>query len=895
MSLPPSTLGKSLSSPPPSSHSPVASAPASTTGADHCNNRRPNQQTSASATGSAAAPRKNQASRKQHRNQRRPAAGSGSGSGTGAGGGGRGDVYNYGRPDDEDAMAELRALRNASSRRGQTSITHLLNYAAPSRAYLEHTFGDARGGSGSSFRSYGGPGRSYRSHHHNSAVDKARFVHANYRFIVSPTGHYAAQAVDADEYLDWADVLQVIASAQSQNSSCPICLSEPVAPRMAKCGHIFCLPCLIRFMHASTDDKAPPGGGGGFRAPNSVPGHYVASTNSTAASGVVANGGAAGTGGGGGGTSAPGATKGAGNERKAKWKKCPICEESIYLAEVRPVRFYAAQESPLPRPGDDVVLRLMMRQANSTVALPREGAADVLNAGGSSSDGIPWHFAANVLDYARIMKGTGDYMVEEFSRELDELARQEKEDELLFHEDGEWTQRAMKAVRSAQDKARALGGMEVALADACNTAAENGRPPKLPVGAEPASPSVAAASLALPRTAQTRPNEQHHDDVDYHQQPHRRHHHHHYQQNAPPPPHGGPAQPDFFFYMAPPHLYLSPLDIRILKTKYGAFSAFPSTLLPRVEHISTGHVVDDALRRRAKYLGHLPAGCVVSFLECDWTDIVPADTLATFAGDLDRRRKRNRDKAAQEERERLQAERLEAAALHQQHPRRARGANDVFSGAGSIVLDDSDGGGHGSDGVHGFNRPAVVDMNDFRPLGSHDHDRDDDDDGQHETDGSSSVTTASPPKPRTGFAHLAAAVPAGGSSPAHESPSLLASPSSSLAGSGGRTVWGTRAVPTDPHEPPSQQQQVRPLSGGLGVDDDGWLKDEQVLGSLGVGSGGSGTSEADFLAQMAALGVETVAAEDVDNNNNGGGGGGAKKKKKKQKITLMSTGGRRGN
>src|SRR5205823_4818461 len=78
----------------------------------------------------------------------------------------------------------------------------------------------------------------------------------------------------------------------------------------------------------------------------------------------------------------------------------------------------------------------------------------------------------------------------------------------------------------------------------------------------------------------------------------------------------------YYFYQSLPHSYLSPLDIRILRTAFGSFSAFPSTVLPRVENFSPGHLVDDDLRKRAKYLSHLPYGCEVAFLECDWTDIV---------------------------------------------------------------------------------------------------------------------------------------------------------------------------------------------------------------------------------------------------------------------------------
>jgi hypothetical protein len=122
-----------------------------------------------------------------------------------------------------------------------------------------------------------------------------RYIHANYRFIVKPNGVYKQQAVDSDQHLDWNDVLQILASAVSQKAACPICLSHPVAPRMAKCGHIFCLPCLIRYMH-STDDSAP------------MP------------------------------------------EKKARWKKCPICWDSVYISETRPVRWYTGQVSLFREP-----------------------------------------------------------------------------------------------------------------------------------------------------------------------------------------------------------------------------------------------------------------------------------------------------------------------------------------------------------------------------------------------------------------------------------------------------------------------------------------------------------------------------------------------------------------
>ncbi|KAI0431179.1 hypothetical protein F5Y09DRAFT_340859 [Xylaria sp. FL1042] len=592
-----------------------------------------------------AGPRKGQGSRRQHRNQRRPNE----------------------HPDDDDTMAEIRAVRNPSSRRGQTSITHLLNYSAPSRHYQEYHHRSTRRH----------PTWSSGSGYH--AADKARFVHANYRFVVSPTGNYSSQAVDADKHLEWSDVLQIIASSRSQTTSCPICFCDPVAARMARCGHIFCLPCLMRFMNSTNDDEPAP-------------------------------------------------------RKEARWKKCPICEDTFRLAEVKPVRFYEGQENPLPGAGGDVVLRLMVREAGSILALPDEGGSDVANLG----EDIPWHFAASVMDYARIMKGTNEYIIEQFEREMEDLQRQAQEDELQFGvEEGDWPQRAIRAIGTARDKLK--------------------------------DQTSEAESI----TASTSKSKH-------------------------------PAKQQFHFYTAPPHLYLSPLDIRILKTKFGDFSDFPSTLLPRVEHISTGHVVDDALRKRAKYLSHLPQGCVVSFLECDWTDIVPPEILETFHNDLERRRKLHRDKAAQEDRERLQAERLEAAAIG----RSTRRHFDNLNG-------------------DGFEPTPVMNSDDFQPLGP--------------------PAGTSPPAPRPGFEQLA---------------DVSTSPSTS------RTVWGTPAVPVSPDLHPVPEQV-----------EDGWLKDDDILGA------------AEIAMQMEGFSINGGGSSPGPGATAGATSG---KKKKKQKITLMSTGSRRG-
>lgn len=612
--------------------------------------------------------------------------------------------------------------------------------------------------------------------------------------------NYHAQATNADIHLDWDAVLQILVSTITQDASCPICLCSPVAPRMAKCGHIFCLPCLIRYMH-STDDTNP------------VP------------------------------------------EKKARWKKCPICWDSVYLSETRPVAWYRGQQTDSLFEGGDVVLRLVSRRPGSTLALPRDGAENI-----ETDEDIPWHHIADVPDYARIMKGGEDYMTSQYDAEIDALRQQEQEDELYFEEDGEWTQKAIASIRDAKDRIRGIGNPPdvasqpvqprssrpalqfeqpeegvpdmylVQRAAKSGQSSSNASNAQL-ISQEHTSPaadqtswpvdSAADVSTALSKTTISENNKVAQDDEKQNasrgKSPVRT--------NNASLPHP-PDQP-YYFYQALPHFYLSSLDIRILKAAFGEFSQFPSTILPRIEHISTGHIVDEDLRKRTKYLSHLPFGCEVSFLECDWTDLVSEAVLEKFSAEITRRRRRNMEKAAREEKESVRAEKEEEKRWTATRKRRS-------SIPESAIVD----------------RPFSE--SDFQPLGL---DAADSAAAAEQHPGDTGMSSASPPR---GGHH-------------HHSFAALQSPSSSPPTQ--RTVWGTTAIapssgPAPSSEPTTTQQPK----------DDGWLnnwEDELVaeqhgmaLGGGGGGGGGNGAGGA-----------------------SGGGGGG--KKKKGKKITLMSTNARR--
>ncbi|EGC48100.1 RING finger domain-containing protein [Histoplasma capsulatum var. duboisii H88] len=724
-----------------------------------------------SSSKNLSSPRNHQTRKNQHKRHRRP------------------------RLDDEDVFAESAAMKSTMSRKGQTSITHLMNFSLPPRPQ-QNLNGYSRG---PRRNNAWGP----RSGYH--AVDKARYVHANYRFIVNPKNSYHAQATNADVHLDWNSVLQVLVSTDTQATSCPICLSTPIAPRMAKCGHVFCLPCVIRYMH-STDESNP------------LP------------------------------------------EKKARWKKCPICWDTVYISDIRPVGWYRGQ-TDTPAEGGDVVLRLVMRHPGSTLALPRDGVEKSLGL----DDDIPWYHVAEVPDYARIMKGGEDYMISQYDNEIQDLLRQAQEDELLFGDDSTWTRKAVAAIREAKEKVKDIGNPPIPPRQPPER-----HPTRIPIKFEQPPDGVPemykirhatkpgqtlpnnahTPSNPTPTARNTFPNHDQLDDVSVaisklevnqtlEMQNQRTHSNLGAQSKTAGKARdasGAPHPPDhpFYFYQALPHFYLSSLDIRILKAAFGDYSQFPSTILPRIERISTGHIVDEDLRKRTKYLGHLPYGCEVSFLECDWRDLVGSDVLQQFSGDIERRRKRNREKAAQEEKERIRAEKNE----EEQRWASARRKRPSVSAA---------------------DRPFSE--NDFQPLG-------------FEASSSApgfdpTMSSASPPwsssrgRNRPSFTALAS--PSG--SPPDSSAATTAGPTLH------RTVWGTAAIaPTSPqatYRNPDREPN------------DGWLQDwEREL-----------MVEQEHKILAATTNIDSNGPRNSTNATGTGTTGG--KKKKNKKITLMSTTARR--
>ena len=69
----------------------------------------------------------------------------------------------------------------------------------------------------------------------NSSNDDSENIHSN-----------------PDERIPWSRVL-CVRCYQAERPLCPICLGSPVSPRISPCGHIYCYPCVWRYISFEND------------------------------------------------------------------------------------------------------------------------------------------------------------------------------------------------------------------------------------------------------------------------------------------------------------------------------------------------------------------------------------------------------------------------------------------------------------------------------------------------------------------------------------------------------------------------------------------------------------------------------------------------------------------
>ncbi|KAF9786688.1 hypothetical protein BJ322DRAFT_1051407 [Thelephora terrestris] len=487
------------------------------------------------------------------------------------------------------------------------SLNHLLNFTLPPRQSHQSA-----------------PRRTRRTNESSQAWNKERFVNAQYRFVMNPTGDYTVHFADPDIFFQWHDILQVIiprtsamAAASSKGESvsqeegfttCPICLAPPTAPRVTKCGHLFCFPCILHLLETA----------------------------------------------------------------ETKWARCPVCFDSVSEKHLKAVKWLddlsvigekekdaesssstSAREPDTFRPGSTLLMRLMQRPQITTLALPRSATwpSDLM-----PPHQAPFHFLPDVFEFAKFMLATPDQLVADLSQDLEEVAAERRtllslKDEiaLIFVDIAEEKLRHQLAKAAALDSEHLKDAIEKVV-----TTRQKLEQDRLRRTTHQRTDNALDDQEEAPNAFLSSRSEYHGPSHGQARNPRQR-------RNVNPPP---PSTQTYYYYQAASGLpiFLHPLDIRILLSHFSSYPAFPDNITVRVEAHSEGTVNDD-LRKRWKYLAHLPEGTDVVFIEADLEGVIGTEGLASFEGALKQRRARRKEKGKREDKAKAKAEEKEKEKL----------------------------------------------------------------------------------------------------------------------------------------------------------------------------------------------------------------------------------------
>ncbi|XP_024908751.1 E3 ubiquitin-protein ligase RNF10 [Cynoglossus semilaevis] len=478
----------------------------------------------------------------------------------------------------------------AEARRAEFSPAQ---FAGPKKISLNHllnfTF-EPRGG-------YGGVGdgghscwgRRNKWGHKHKPFNKEQFLQANCQFIVSDDQDYKVHLADPDRLVNW-DYVQQVRIYSHEVPSCPICLYPPLTARITRCGHIFCWPCMLHYI--SLSDKS--------------------------------------------------------------WSKCPICYESVHLADLKSV---VAMETRQYAVGDVITMHLMRREKGSLVALPSSQWVKVEE---------PVYFGDSSL-------GPNSKLLLASAAQVLSLVLEEKaalQAQLLQEDDAQecFIQRALCLLLEREEVL--LQQQKTALPDSFTLSSltlETRSPPvdhfTTNVSSAKHVPQYSSAFddklMDLPEEFPDLPEDLPEDlpgvqeecvEAPTDEAPQSQAEE---VQTQPGRPSAVVGQgPYYYFYQADDcqQMFLNPLNVRCLMRQYGSLEASPDSITGTVVEV-VGQTVTEEVRRRNRYLAHLPLTCEFSICELALQPpVVSKETLETFADELEKRKRLRQKKARDEKR-----------------------------------------------------------------------------------------------------------------------------------------------------------------------------------------------------------------------------------------------------
>ena len=303
----------------------------------------------------------------------------------------------------------------------------------------------------------------------------------------------------------------------------------------------------------------------------------------------------------------------------------------------------------LQNPSDDrhctLRMRLIQRPQITTMALPRSATwpSDLV-----PPHQAPFHFLPDVQSFAKFMLGTPETLKKDFEEELsvllaDRFEKMELGDDLgagfvdaaIERVEGQLKDVELLDTLSLQEAiSSARKGMDYAIRRSEQV------PVTTPVDDSPLDDPLGSDGTTVYLYQDT--------PIPTGRNPRVK------RNKANPPP---PSTSTYYFYQSASGdpIFLHPLDIRILLSHFGSYASFPDIIAMPITGRSEG-TVDDGLRKRCKYLAHMPAGADVVFVEADLESVVGKGALSGFEGALRARKTKRKEKERKDERNRLKSE-----------------------------------------------------------------------------------------------------------------------------------------------------------------------------------------------------------------------------------------------
>ncbi|XP_020245527.1 RING finger protein 10 [Asparagus officinalis] len=465
--------------------------------------------------------------------------------------------------------------------------------------------------------------------------NKDLFLQANYKFVVLDTGSYQVESMDPDKMLQWEDIICVRYSTPF-TVKCPICLDTPLCPQITSCGHIYCFPCILRYL-----------------------------------------------------------LMGKGDHKGDSWEKCPLCFMMISSRDLCTIQIENVKQFHV---GDNVHFTLLTRLKDSLVPSLKnnqeEGSLQY------SSDGINDLFSkftltSDVEFSAREAKSDlNNWLSKAESGFIDDLERLPyvcAALEQLEERIKSWLEQ-LTISGSPPLKNSAITSSRSKVTNNTNKAGSN-------VLAS-TSASNHASTTALESGGRTSYSDLRHVKLDESSHTSFTHVPEHSSSSEKGllfdedrTSQDTTERDSYTFYQAidGQHLILHPLNMKCLLHHYGSYDMLPPRISGEILEMET-LTQSEAIRKRYRYLSHFSLTTSIQLCEIDLREILPTSSFAPFKEEIKKREKKRKQLARKEQNEKVRAEVAALSAspiFYDQNyspPKEAKFSSDDFEALGNSVV-----------------------------------------------------------------------------------------------------------------------------------------------------------------------------------------------------------------